>query len=91
MVGPSHKIQGYQGHRNVSKCRPHHNEDICTTTGNNLKISFSYKSQNVKKMYILDYLGAPPPRGSSIIGLGLSCFPAIPSNIYMYMSNKETI
>ena len=45
-VGPLHKIQGYQGHRNVSKCSPHHNGDICTTRGNNLKTSFSYMSQN---------------------------------------------
>ena len=27
-VGPLHKIQGYQGHQNVSKCRPHHSGDI---------------------------------------------------------------
>ena len=37
-VGPLYKIQGYQ---NVSKCRPHHSGDICTTRGNNLKTSFS--------------------------------------------------
>ena len=49
-VGPLHKIQGYQGHRNVSKCSPHHNGDICTTRGNNLKTSFSYMSQNVNKI-----------------------------------------
>ena len=30
-------------------------------------------------------------RGSSMIWLGLSCFPAILSPISMYMSNKETI
>ena len=55
--GPLHKIQGYQGHRNVSKGSSHHNGDICTTRGNNLKTSFSYMSQNVIKMYILGYLG----------------------------------
>ena len=58
-VGPLHKIQGYQGHRNVIKCSPHHNGDICTTRGNNLKTSFSYMSQNVQKMYILANLGGP--------------------------------
>ena len=58
-IGPLHKIQGYQGHRNVSKCSPHHNGDICTIRGNNLKTSFSYMSQNVKKKYILGYLGGP--------------------------------
>ena len=58
-VGPLHKIQGYQGHHNVIKCSPHHNGDLCTTRGNNLKTSFSYTSQNVKKMYILGYLGGP--------------------------------
>ena len=47
-VGPLHKIQGYQGHRNVIKCSPHHNGDICTTRGNNLKTSFSDTSQNVQ-------------------------------------------
>ena len=55
-VGPLHKIQGYQGHQNVS---PHRNGDICTTRGNNLKTSFSYRSQNVTKNYILGYLGGP--------------------------------
>ena len=48
-VGPLHKIQGHQGHRNVSKCSPHHNGDICTTRENNLKTSFSYMSQNILK------------------------------------------
>ena len=48
-IGPLHKIQGYQGHRNVIKYSPHHNGDKCTTRGNNLKTSFSYMSQNVKK------------------------------------------
>ena len=33
-VGPLHKIQGYQGHQNVSKCRPHHSGDICTRENN---------------------------------------------------------
>ena len=58
-VGPLHKIQGYQGHQNVIKCSPRHNGDICTR-GNNLKTSFSYRSQNVKKMYILGYVGGLP-------------------------------
>ena len=50
-VGPLHKIQGYQGHQNVSKCRPHHSGDICTRRGNNLKTSFSFMGQNVKNMF----------------------------------------
>ena len=33
---------GYQGHQNVSKCRPH-------TRGNHLKTSFSFMGQNVNK------------------------------------------
>ena len=82
---PLHKIQGHQCHRNVSKCSPHHNGDICTTRGNNLQTSFSYMSQNVKKRHILGYFGGP-----SMIRLGLSCFPAILSPISMCMSNKET-
>ena len=59
MFGPLHKIKGYQGHQNVSKCSPHHNGDMCTIRENNLKTSFSYMSQNVKKIYILGYLGVP--------------------------------
>ena len=85
-VGPLHKIQGYQGHQNVSKCRPHHSGYICTCTtrGNNLKTSFSFMGQNVKKKkYFGAILGAL--RGSSMIRLGLSCFPAILSPINMYM------
>ena len=27
-VGPLHKIYGYWGHQNVSKCRPHHSGDV---------------------------------------------------------------
>ena len=78
---PLHKIQG---HQNVSKRRPHHSGDICTTSGNNLKTIFSFMGQNVKKMYILGAL-----RGYSMIRLNLSCFPAILSPISMYMWNKE--
>ena len=70
------------GHRNVIKCSPHPNGDICTTRGNNLKTSFSYMSQNVKKNYILGYLGGPEG-GSSMIRLGISCFPAISSHPYL--------
>ena len=58
-VGPLHKIQGYQGHQNVSKCRPHHSGDICTTRRNNLKTSFSFMGQNVKEMYILGLFWGP--------------------------------
>ena len=60
-VGPLHKIQGYQGHQNVSKCRPHHSGDIhvCTTRGNNLKTIFSFMGQNVKKIICWGYFGGP--------------------------------
>ena len=58
-VGPLHKIQGYQGHQNVSKRRPHHSGDICTTRGNNLKTIFSFMGQNVKKIYILGVFWGP--------------------------------
>ena len=56
---PLHKIQGYQGHQNVSKHRPHHSGDICTRRGNNLKTIFSFMGQNVKKMYILGVFWGP--------------------------------
>ena len=59
MLGPYIKSRGIGGHQNVSKCSLHHNGDICTIRGNNLKTSFSYMSQNVKKMYIFGYLGGP--------------------------------
>ena len=58
-VGPLHKIQGYQGHQNVSKRRPHHSGDIFTTRGNNLKTIFSFMGQNVKKIYILGVFWGP--------------------------------
>ena len=78
-----HKIQGYQGHQNVSKRRPHHSGDICTTRGNNLKTICK------TNIYFGGILGAL--RGSSMIRLNLSCFPAILSPISMYMWNKEAI
>ena len=65
-----HRIQGYQGHQNVSKRRPHHSGDICTTRGNNLKTSFSFMGQNVKKNYFGGILGAL--RGSSMISYPLT-------------------
>ena len=86
MFGPYIKSIGTRGNRNVSKCSLGHNGDICTTRGNNLKTSFSYMSQNVKKYIYWGYLG-----GIEMIGLGPSCFPAILSPISMYTSNKETI
>ena len=80
-VGPLHTNQGYQGHQNVIKCSPHHNGDIWTTRGNNLKTSFSFIGQNVKKMYILGAL-----RESSMIRLGLSLLSSYPlTHIYVHV------
>ena len=59
MLSPYIKSRGYQGHQNVSKLRPHHSVDICTTRGNNLKTIFSFMGQNVKKMYILGVFLGP--------------------------------
>ena len=59
MLGPYIKSRGIRANQNIGKCSPHHNGDICTTRGNNLKTSFSYMSQNVQKKYILSYLGGP--------------------------------
>ena len=47
---------------------------------------FHLWAKMLKKNYILGAL-----RGSSMIRLGLSCFPAILSPISMYMWNKEAI
>ena len=58
-VGPLHKIQGNQGHQNVSKCSPHQSGDIMYNKGKNLKTSFSSMGQNVNKMYILGYFWGP--------------------------------
>ena len=60
-----HKIQRYQGHRYVSKCKPHHSGDICTRRENNLKTSFSYMSQNVKKIIFCAIWGALRGGGGS--------------------------
>ena len=66
------------------------NADITVETyvqgGNNLKTSFSFMGQNVKKkVFFGAILGAL--RGSSMIRMGLSCFWAILSPISMYMWN----
>ena len=48
MLGPYIKSRGTRATEMSSKCSPHHNGDICTTRGNNLKTSFSDTSQNVQ-------------------------------------------
>ena len=50
---------GARTYRNVSKCSPHHNGDICTTRGNNLKTSFSYMSQNINKIVYFGLFRGP--------------------------------
>ena len=57
--------------------------------GKQFENQFFIYGPKCKNNYILDYLGAL--RGSSIIILGLSSFPAILSPISMYLSNKEAI
>ena len=86
MLGPYIKSRGIRGTEMSANAALITIETYVQIRGNNLKTSFSYMSQNVKKMYILG-----PECGSSMIRLGLSCFPAILSPISMYMSNKETI
>ena len=78
-----HKIHGYQEHQHVSKFRPHHSGNICTTRGNNLKTKFFIYGAKCTNIYILGYFWGPG--GSSIIRLGLSCLSAIISPISMYM------
>ena len=59
-VGPLHKIQGYQGYRNVCKCRPHHSGDIMYNKGKQFENQFFIYWPKCKKMYILlGYLGGP--------------------------------
>ena len=90
-MGPLHIIQGYQ---NVSKCRPRHSCDLYNK-GKQLRASFSYMGQNVKKPFMFGYLmcvcGGGGAVMASMIRLGLFGFPAILSPISMIMSNKETI
>ena len=60
--------------------------------GYNLKTSFSYISQNVKKKIILGYLGGPEGVFNDQTGpILLSSYPLTHIPISMYMSNKETI
>ena len=90
MLGPYIKSRGTRGTKMSA------NADLITVEtyvqqGETIwKPFFSFMGQNVKKMYILGgILGAL--RGSSMIRLNLSCFPAILSPISMYMWNKEAI
>ena len=48
MLGPYIKSRGTRATEMSSNAAPHHNGDICTTRGNNLKTSFSDTSQNVQ-------------------------------------------
>ena len=80
-VGPLHKIQGYQGHRNASKCRPHHSGDICTTRRNNLKTSFSYMGQNV--YFVLFGAGPEGVFNNQTMPILLSSYPL--THIYVYV------
>ena len=60
------------------------NTDLITlelNKGKQLKTSFSYMGQIVKQLYIFGYLRDTGP--TSIIRLGLSCFPAILSPMSM--------
>ena len=53
MLGPHIKSRGTRGTKMSANADLITVETICTTRGNNLKTSFSFMSQNVKKMYIL--------------------------------------
>ena len=81
---PLHKIQGYQGHQNVSKRRPHHSGDIIMyNKGKQFENQFFIYGPKCKKnVYFGGILGTL--RGSSMIRLDLSCFPAMLSPIYIY-------
>ena len=84
MLGPYIKSRGTRGTKMSANADLIHSGDICTTRGNNLKTILSFMGQNVKKIvYFGGILGAL--RGSSMIRLNLSCFPAILSPISMYM------
>ena len=52
MLGPYIKSRGTRGTK-MSANADLITGDICITRGNNLKTSFSFMGQNVKKMYIL--------------------------------------
>ena len=60
MLGPYIKSRGTRGTEMSANADLITMETyIYTTRGNNLKTSLSYMSQNVKKKYILGYLGGP--------------------------------
>ena len=93
-VGPLHKIQEYQRHQilaNAALITMETYVQLHVHVGETIwKPVFHIGAKMLKKkVYILGYLGGP--EGSSMIGLGLSGFPAILSLIYMCMSNNETI
>ena len=83
MLGPYIKSRGTRGTNMSANTDLITVETLCTTRGNNLKTIFSFMGENVKKVYFGGILGAL--RGSSMIRINLSCFPAILSPISMYM------
>ena len=87
MLGPYIKSRGTRG-TETSANADHITMETNVQQGETIWKPVFHMSQNVKKNYILGYLGGPE---ASKIRLGLSCFPAILSPISMYMSNKETI
>ena len=86
-IGSLHQIQGYRGHQNVSKWRPHHSGDICTRE-NNWKPVLDIWAKMQKNIYFWLFEG---PWGYSNFWFCLSCSPVILSSIYMYVWNKEAI
>ena len=64
MLGPYIKSRIYQGHRNVSKCRAHHNGNLLGTTRKNL-FRNQFSMYEPKCTNILSYFGGPG--GPSII------------------------
>ena len=91
MLGPYIKFRGTRGTEMSANTALITMETyVLVTRGNNLKTSFSYRSQNVKKKIILGYLGGPEGVFNDQTGpILLSSYPL--THISMYMSNKETI
>ena len=89
MLGPYIKSRGIRGTEMSANAALITNGDICTIRGNNLKTSFSYKSQNVIYFFIFGYLG--DPEGVFNDQTGPILLLAILSPISMYMSNKDKI
>ena len=87
MLGTYIKSRGTnQGHQNVSKCRPHHSGDICTTKGEQFENLFFIYGPKHKKNIYFGLFGGGGLRGifnDQTRHILLSSYP--PTHIYVHV------